>query len=75
MVECERIAHEEFGMRTMRVTSGVGVRGYYRTLGYELRRRTWCARSNHETSLIQRGAVACSLDVRAFRNDDSASAR
>jgi elongator complex protein 3 len=38
MVECERIAREEFGMRTMRVTSGVGVRGYYRTLGYGLRR-------------------------------------
>ena len=38
MAECERIAREEFGMRSMRVTSGVGVRGYYRKIGYELRR-------------------------------------
>lgn len=38
MSECERIARDEFGARTMRVTSGVGVRGYYRALGYALRR-------------------------------------
>lgn len=38
IAECERIARAEFGARTMRVTSGVGVRGYYRALGYELRR-------------------------------------
>jgi len=38
MAEAERIAGEEFGIRTMRVTSGVGVRGYYRSLGYRLQR-------------------------------------
>ena len=38
MAEGERIARNEFGIRTMRVTSGVGVRGYYRTLGYRLQR-------------------------------------
>ncbi len=37
MSECERIARGEFGSRTVRITSGVGVRGYYRRLGYELR--------------------------------------
>jgi elongator complex protein 3 len=36
MLECERIASEEFGAGTLRVTSGVGVRGYYRALGYHL---------------------------------------
>jgi elongator complex protein 3 len=38
MAECERIAREEFGARKIRVTSGVGVRGYYRSLGYERER-------------------------------------
>ncbi|MGI0149974.1 MAG: tRNA uridine(34) 5-carboxymethylaminomethyl modification radical SAM/GNAT enzyme Elp3, partial [Thermoplasmata archaeon] len=38
MGECERIALEEFGSSRMRVTSGVGVRGYYRALGYDLAR-------------------------------------
>lgn len=38
MSECERVSREEFGVRTIRVTSGVGVRGYYRSLGYELHR-------------------------------------
>ncbi|HKW43052.1 MAG TPA: GNAT family N-acetyltransferase, partial [Thermoplasmata archaeon] len=38
MRECERVAEEEFGLRRIRVTSGVGVRGYYRNLGYELDR-------------------------------------
>jgi elongator complex protein 3 len=37
MVECERVASEEFGGRMLRVTSGVGVRGYYRALGYDLK--------------------------------------
>jgi elongator complex protein 3 len=36
MGECERVAREEFGAREMRVTAGVGVRGYYRRLGYTL---------------------------------------
>ncbi len=36
MVECERVASEQFGERNLRVTSGVGVRGYYRALGYHL---------------------------------------
>jgi elongator complex protein 3 len=34
--ECERIASEE-GRRELLVTSGVGVRGYYRRFGYERR--------------------------------------
>lgn len=38
MAECERIAREEFRANAMRVTSGVGVRGYYRALGYGLQR-------------------------------------
>jgi elongator complex protein 3 len=38
MAECERIAREEFHVAKMRVTSGVGARGYYRSLGYDLRR-------------------------------------
>lgn len=37
MEECERLAREEFGARIVRVTAGVGVRGYYRTMGYDLR--------------------------------------
>ena len=36
MEEAERVAFEEFRARRMRVTSGVGVRGYYRRLGYRL---------------------------------------
>src|SRR3989449_4413163 len=36
MLECERVASEEFGAHTLRVMSGVGVRGYYRPLGYRL---------------------------------------
>jgi len=35
--ECERIAADELGASEVRVTSGVGARGYYRRLGYELR--------------------------------------
>ena len=38
MAECERIALDEFRRSRMRVTSGVGVRGYYRSLGYRLER-------------------------------------
>lgn len=34
--EAERIAREEFGLRRMAVIAGVGVREYYRRLGYEL---------------------------------------
>jgi len=37
MRECERLAQEGFDARAIRVTAGVGVRGYYRNLGYELR--------------------------------------
>jgi len=36
MDECERLARDEFDARVVRVTAGVGVRGYYRTLGYDL---------------------------------------
>lgn len=36
MAEAERIAREEFGLRRVAVISGVGVRDYYRRLGYEL---------------------------------------
>jgi len=37
MEEAERTAREEFGLRRMAVIAGVGVREYYRRLGYELR--------------------------------------
>jgi elongator complex protein 3 len=33
--EAERIAHDEFDREQMNVTSGIGVREYYRRLGYE----------------------------------------
>ncbi len=33
---CEGLAKEEFSRDRLRVTSGVGVRGYYRSLGYRL---------------------------------------
>jgi elongator complex protein 3 len=36
MAEAERIAREEFGLRRMAVIAGVGVREYYRRLGYSL---------------------------------------
>ena len=36
MLEAERIAFEEFGVDRVVVTSGVGVREYYRKLGYNL---------------------------------------
>ncbi len=36
MEEAETIARDEFHARRMRVTAGVGVRGYYRSLGYRL---------------------------------------
>ena len=36
MAEAERIASEEFGRRRIAVIAGVGVRGYYRKLGYAL---------------------------------------
>jgi elongator complex protein 3 len=36
VAKTERIALEEFDTRRMRVTAGVGVRGYYRSLGYDI---------------------------------------
>lgn len=36
LAEAERVAMEEFGLRRIRVTSGVGVRAYYRSRGYRL---------------------------------------
>jgi elongator complex protein 3 len=36
MEEAETVARDEFHAARMRVTAGVGVRGYYRTLGYRL---------------------------------------
>ncbi|MFH1107333.1 MAG: tRNA uridine(34) 5-carboxymethylaminomethyl modification radical SAM/GNAT enzyme Elp3 [Candidatus Micrarchaeota archaeon] len=35
LAEAERVALEEFGCRRLLVLSGVGVRNYYRSLGYE----------------------------------------
>jgi elongator complex protein 3 len=35
--EAEKIAKEEFGLRKTAVISGVGVRDYWRKLGYNLR--------------------------------------
>ena len=37
LLEAERIAREEFGMKKIAVISGVGVRGYYRKAGYKLK--------------------------------------
>jgi len=37
MAEAERITREEFGLARIAVIAGVGVREYYRKLGYELR--------------------------------------
>ncbi len=37
IAEAERIAREEFGAKKIAVISGVGVRGYYRKLGYRLK--------------------------------------
>lgn len=37
MQEAERIAKTEFGLNKITVISGVGVRGYYRKLGYKLK--------------------------------------
>ena len=37
MAEAERIAREEFGAGRMKVIAGIGVRNYYRKLGYEER--------------------------------------
>jgi elongator complex protein 3 len=37
VAEAEKIASEEFDMKDMLVISGVGVRDYYRKLGYERR--------------------------------------
>lgn len=36
MAEAERIGEQEFGLRRIAVIAGVGVREYYRRLGYEL---------------------------------------
>ena len=35
MEKAERIAKEEFGISRIKVIAGVGVRGYYRKLGYQ----------------------------------------
>ncbi|MDO8240414.1 MAG: tRNA uridine(34) 5-carboxymethylaminomethyl modification radical SAM/GNAT enzyme Elp3 [Candidatus Moranbacteria bacterium] len=37
LLEAERIAKKEFGLKKIAVISGVGVRGYYRKSGYKLR--------------------------------------
>lgn len=37
IIEAERIARQEFGLKKIVVISGVGVRGYYRKLGYRLK--------------------------------------
>ena len=36
LIEAERIARDEFGLKKIAVISGIGVRGYYRKLGYRL---------------------------------------
>lgn len=38
MEEAEAVARDEFHVSRLRVTAGVGVRGYYRSLGYRLER-------------------------------------
>jgi elongator complex protein 3 len=42
--EAERISKKEFGLKKIAVISGIGVRGYYRKLGYSLR-QTYMAKS------------------------------
>ncbi len=37
MVEAEKIARDEFGNKKIAVIAGIGVRGYYKKLGYKLR--------------------------------------
>jgi elongator complex protein 3 len=37
VLEAERVAREEFGAEKIAVISGVGVRNYYRKLGYRLK--------------------------------------
>ncbi len=37
ILEAERIAHDEFGLKKIAVISGIGARGYYRKLGYHLK--------------------------------------
>ncbi|MFO7807582.1 MAG: tRNA uridine(34) 5-carboxymethylaminomethyl modification radical SAM/GNAT enzyme Elp3, partial [Candidatus Moraniibacteriota bacterium] len=37
VAEAEKIAREEFDLKKMAIISGVGVRGYYRKLGYRLK--------------------------------------
>jgi len=37
IIEAERITREEFGLKKIAVISGVGVRDYYRKLGYKLK--------------------------------------
>ena len=37
MAEAEKIAKEEFKVKKIAVIAGVGVRGYFRKLGYNLR--------------------------------------
>ena len=37
VTEAEKIARQEFGLNKFVVISGIGVRGYYRKLGYRLR--------------------------------------
>ena len=44
LAECERVAREEHGVRDLLITSGVGVRGYYRRFGYA-RRGPYMART------------------------------
>lgn len=39
IAEAERIAQKEFGLRKMAVISGIGVRDYYRKLGYRLKNK------------------------------------
>ena len=34
MLEAEKIAKKEFGIQKIAVISGIGVRGYYKKLGY-----------------------------------------
>lgn len=46
---CEDVAFGEWGGPALRVTSGVGVRGYYRKLGYELERPYMVLRSRDAT--------------------------
>jgi len=52
MKEAERIAVEEFNLHKIAVIAGVGVRGYFRRLGYRLNKSYMVKNVNEALLLI-----------------------